>query len=685
MMRVFFIVLALYLSISVKAQVGSKIDTLPPALKVDVLRNQMITSEVLIKAEECSQLASPIGEADYVKYLQTLPGIAIGSDGASSYYVRGGNMGGNVQTIDGVPLYGTSHLIGLTTPYPSEVMSFADFQIGGFSSEDINVSSSHLKLYSRDCQFNKTLAKASASPFLIGGFCSTPIIRSKLSMIASARVSPAAFGYKSIAGMIDSSAVNIKDLNAIIYDLYSKFQFKVDSEKDLSLTLFHSMDSYNFISSKGSKDVMAWNNCLAILKFHSPFGKKRFIDLNLSFNHYCNSQGMLKLIGQTSNDLQIKSLLDEATIGASVSTEPGKRIIGKYGVLIRTARFNPGSAQTLKSSGLFQKSSSPLVNNINWSTIGTVHGQLEFVNAHTMFRLAGRLNYYNICGIVPEVSALIHYSFFKYLGFEGSADYLARFLHNLEGSPLGWSIDMIVPPSQLLKPERTCQLYSGLFSGFGEHHLSIGAYYKTMDNLTYYSDAEGLFNSASAGWADKIIVGSGTSKGVELNYTKSGKILNCRFAYTWSKTDRLFGNLNDSSAFPAKYDRTHVFNAAFALMMLERKRNTIRLSGQFTYQSGHWETVPAGSFWDDNPFTGIIEQDFYTSLNNYRMPAYIRCDIGVELHFCKRKHDHSIVAGIYNLLNRHNPFSIAYDTDKSEWKLLSLLPIMPNIKYSIIF
>ena len=34
---------------------------------------------------------APTGDPDFVKFIQTLPGVATGSDGSSSYYVRGGN------------------------------------------------------------------------------------------------------------------------------------------------------------------------------------------------------------------------------------------------------------------------------------------------------------------------------------------------------------------------------------------------------------------------------------------------------------------------------------------------------------------------------------------------------------------------------------------------------------------
>ena len=75
-----------------------------------------------INPADLRRTASPLGEADPVKFIQTLPGVSIGMEGSSAYYVRGGNEGNNMTTLDGVPIYGTGHLLGLTTSYPSEIV-----------------------------------------------------------------------------------------------------------------------------------------------------------------------------------------------------------------------------------------------------------------------------------------------------------------------------------------------------------------------------------------------------------------------------------------------------------------------------------------------------------------------------------------------------------------------------------
>ncbi len=620
------------------------------------------------------------------KFIQTLPGVATGSDGSSSYYVRGGNMGGNVQTLDGVTIYGSPHLVGLTTAYPADIVSVAEFQVGGFTSEEGNLSASHIKLSSRDGSFDTFSAKADISNFMLGGCVSTPLVKDRLSLMASFRVSPAPFEYKAISGMIDREAIDLSDASAAIYDLYAKLKYRFDGKRSLSASFFHSRDNYKFRMNSGSEDMMSWDNAIGILQYEAPwFGKGRF-RLTASYNHYGNSQGMEKQMNTTSNDLMIRSLLEEGMVHALVETPFGKDWHTQFGLKGRMAWFNPGSARVLETTGLFPKTSSPLVDNTRKNATGTLHGQVSKGSLdRSMFRVAGRLNYNSATGLAPEASALGRLRLTRHLGVEVTADYLVQYYHSLEGIPLGWSLDMIIPPSEQFKPETAVQVYAGLYGDAGIHHFSAGAYYKDMDRLVYFSDASKLFDSAIVGWEENIRTGSGTSRGLEFLYEKTGELLNWRIAYTLSRTDRHFPELNKGVTFPAKYDRTHILNASATVRVLSRERMNLNVSGQFTWQSGHMETVSAGSWWISDPITGYVEQDFYTSFNNYRMPPYVRCDVSAVLELTGRRHPQTLHVGVYNLLNRHNPFSLSYDPDTGKWKQISLLPIMPSLKYSIQF
>ncbi|HCQ72136.1 MAG TPA: TonB-dependent receptor, partial [Rikenellaceae bacterium] len=77
---------------------------------------------------------------------------------------------------------------------------------------------------------------------------------------------------------------------------------------------------------------------------------------------------------------------------------------------------------------------------------------------------------------------------------------------------------------------------------------------------------------------------------------------------------------------------------------------------------------------------------YFTTVNNFEMPPYIRLDFGCSLKFNQDKRcHHTLNVGIYNVLNRHNPFSLTYDTEERTWKKVSIFPIMPSLNWTIEF
>ena len=119
--------------------------------------------------------------------------------------------------------------------------------------------------------------------------------------------------------------------------------------------------------------------------------------------------------------------------------------------------------------------------------------------------------------------------------------------------------------------------------------------------------------------------------------------------------------------------------------MVDNQRYAIALTGLYTWQSGHWETVVVGEYPSLDFFNLVFPTlNYFKGVNNYEMPPYIRLDLGCNFTF-KGKHLQTLNLGVYNVLNRHNPFSVIYDDRSREWKQVSLIPVMPSFSYRILF
>lgn len=57
-------------------------------------------------------LVTVLGEPDVMRYVGTLPGVTQGIEGTMGFFIRGGNSGNNRIELDGVPVYGATHLFG---------------------------------------------------------------------------------------------------------------------------------------------------------------------------------------------------------------------------------------------------------------------------------------------------------------------------------------------------------------------------------------------------------------------------------------------------------------------------------------------------------------------------------------------------------------------------------------------
>ena len=644
----------------------------------------------IVALPEIRTMVSVTGEADAIKYVQTLPGVSTGAEGSSAIYVRGGNIGSNLTTIDGVALYGGSHLLGMTSAYPTDIVSSISFRMGGFHGDESNITASHIGLWTKDGNFTKKEYSVSVSTFILGGTVSMPLVKDKVSFIGSVRVSPLGPAFRAVQSAAGGALDSLSRPRAVIYDVFAKAKWLMDNDNSLSVSVFNSVDGYSYVYGGDSEESMGWNNFIVNARHEGSFRGWALED-GAAYNRFSGRQGIIRDMNGTLNNLAIVSSVDELTVDAVLSRSLGGGGDLRLGARERFAIFNPGTSSTFSGSGPLKPLDSPRSDHISHSSVTTVHGQWDLARDGYELMASARLNLYAADEALnprwssffnPEGGLLAKADVTKWLAVEATADWTTQYYHTLEGIPVGWSVDLLVPTAPSRPPEHALQFYAGLFTSFGQHHITLGAYDKKMYNLVYFLDAGQLFSPAIAGWSSNIKVGTGTSRGVEFLYEKDGGRLDWRVAYTLSKTDRTFAEVNMGETFPAKFDRRHILNVTTSYTIADNSRRSIALTGLYTYQSGHWETVASGEILAMTLTGEEVVLDTFTGINNYEMPPYIRLDLGCSFTF-KGKHLQTLNLGVYNVLNRHNPFSVIYDDRSREWRQVSLIPIMPSFSYRI--
>jgi hypothetical protein len=175
---------------------------------------------------------------------------------------------------------------------------------------------------------------------------------------------------------------------------------------------------------------------------------------------------------------------------------------------------------------------------------------------------------------------------------------------------------------------------------------------------------------------------------VEFLLRKNEGRLNGWLGYTWSRSLQRFDSpypseqINGGEFFPSNYDRPH------DLSLVANYRFTRRYSASlnFAYQTGRPVTYPIGQFVFNN-----AEYVLYSDRNRYRIPDYIRLDLGVNIegNHKKEKLAHSFwTISVYNVLGRNNPYSVYFVTEGGEVKALqsSIFSVpIPSITYNFKF
>lgn len=685
-----------------------RVDTLREAIKIARQYDCLSAGSTWIDPVQSQKIVTPLGGGDAFRFVQAQPGVAMGGEGTTAMFVRGGDMGANLVTLDGVPIYGANHLMGLASALPDDIIGTSEFRVGGFRSDEGNLTASHLRLQSYSGDFERFRSRISVNPFFVSASLSTPVVKEKLSLLASVRYSPVGLEYKAFKDLINRHQTTFTDYEAMVGDIYGKLTWKPNARNEVALSFFGSEDENRFntgLYMGDSWESLGWSNIAANLSWDScdALGFD-CIHTAVSYNRHLWKERLdywyIDWAPTTSmhSDRLIFSCLDEWIFRTS-ATKRLDRWSFVVGAALRSARLNP-CAQRMEYSTRHATNPEWLklfpnlndVDHLSHVLLPSFHGEAVYtIPERFQVRLSLRGNGYfmheekkegRTRWFHPEASLTARVWLIPQVGLETTVDYLTQYYHFLEVRPTGWALDPIVPASDDLQPERVKQAYFGLFGGSGSHTFRAGAFYKQMDGLVYYRKAASIFNEDETGiYSDRgdlpytnLFSGEGSAYGAELLYDKTGRDLSWHLAYSWSKADRHFEKLNNGEVFPARYDRRHVLNA-----QVEWKG----LTAAFVFQSGHYETVSAAQL--------IKLQHSYANremircaMSNLRVPAHIRLDLGYRLSFRSGQvHpvSHNLTFGVYNVFNRHNPSMLTFDANAGTWKYISFFPIMPSISY----
>jgi hypothetical protein len=637
--------------------------------------------------EKTKSLITLIGENDAIRYIGTLPGVTQGMEGSLGYFVRGSNNGNNRLELDGVPVYGSTHLFGIVSTFHSDIIQNVNFYSGGFPATSGDFTSSLIQIKSIMPDTSTRHSKINLSPLFVG-YSSNGKLTNKIGYVVAARYSLIGLEYQLLKSLTKSEM----NFSPHVGDLYAKLSFGSPNNK-MSISGYWSTDylKYNF---ETSTTIINWGNGFVNFNWDKLYNPNLKLETSAYVNNFVTGQSMK--MTEDKSEIKVQSDILEESVQSTLTYSPSNWKLDA-GIKLKHRTYHPASEKIL--SGIAKINS---FENSYSTVLSTLYANASYQYRAVTLSAGLRQNVY-INGTDPAIlftdaklNSIIDLNSTTSLNL--SYDHISQTQHTLEGLPTGWSVDLIVPADSKLPIETTDQLYFGESTNFKSLSFSAGFFLKSMRNLVSYINTLSVFNPQNTSWKDEVTVGSGKSYGFECRMEKKGERFNGAVSYTWSKTDRTFSVINEGETFPFKFDRRNVLNLNAQFLFLKTKKTNNYLNFALSYSSGHRETVNIGQYSGYSlPYWNILEsgginyimnrnsyyRQLMTSMNGYVLPYYLRVDVAYSRKFTKKKTTQELFVGVYNVLNRKNPYLIA--NDFGTWKQLCIFPIVPSVEWTISF
>lgn len=650
-------------------------------------------------ALQAASSISVIGEPDVLRHISSLPGVAQGMESSLGLYVRGANNGSNGLYFNDVPIYTPSHLVGMFSVFPADMVEDASFYMGGFPAAKGNLSSSLLDIAVKRPDATEFNGKITISPYLTGLYSAIPVVKDRVSLQVSGRTSFIPY----LASIYNTG--NLK-FDIQLYDIAAKLDVKASDRHYFDAMYFKANDALG-VSLFPSTQSQNWNSWFGKLGWHFDISNQ----LNLYVWSYYTTAYCAQNAMQTDEytnalkyHLRISSQLDEYTFNGRFNYYLNDKWNFNAGWAINSQIFKPGNEKFVVNQEAINNTEL-MPNNLT-----SLYGEAQYSpNRYLNFRLGYRQTFQK--NNSEETSNFdLHFqnrvSLNDNYGFEASFDRLNQYYHIIEGLPTGWSMNIMMPGNKDFPAELTHQGYIGFWQrkNMNKYKLyyTVGAYYRTMENIVSYLNATNAYGLKNKTWKEEVDMGNGTAYGLEVSGNFQGSRIGTTLAYSLSKADRKFPKLNNGQPFPFKFDRRHILNlqTKFTLSKyINKKGEQIEhsLSNVVAYSSGNRATLAIGRyegvappFWDqimgghEYPaefYNNIYDRQWLSSRNGYRMKDYFRVDLAYTMTRVRRRTTSEFTFSVFNLLNRHNPYM--YFHENNEWKQLSLVPIMPSLRWTL--
>ncbi|MFK7786807.1 MAG: TonB-dependent receptor [Crocinitomicaceae bacterium] len=682
--------------------------------------NSTKIGQIELDIDEIKKLPAFLGEVDVVKTIQLLPGVSSAAEGGQGFYVRGGGPDQNLVLLDEAVVYNASHLFGFFSVFNSDAVKSVNLIKGGMPANFGGRMSSVLEVNMNEGNYKRLSVKGGLGVISSRITVEGPLKKDRGSFMVSGR--------RTYIDVLMKAFINdtspFAGSSYFFYDLNLKMNYKLGDKDRIYLSGYYGKDEFTFNDPDGDFNAnMPWGNGIASLRWNHLFSNKLFMNVTGTFTDYLFS------FGSEQDEFRFRLASGIRDVGGKVDFTyfPNPRNKIKFGAHYTHHTFTPtsvsasqediefdtGLAQQLRSHETAVYALDEFDLNEQWrfniglrystfSHVGPftryIKGDISSPDSTIEYDKGDLIQFYH--GLEPRAS--LRYLLPDNSSIKAGYSYNYQYVHLTSLSAVSLPTDIWFPTTNIAKPQIGWQGSIGYFRNFKEnkYETSFEVYYKDMRNLIEYKEGALPSDNVNDNTDNLLTFGRGWSYGAEFFVKKAIGKLTGWVGYTWSKTERVFEDLNNGEPFAAKYDRRHDLSIVASYELNDRWT----FSSAFIYATGNTLTLPTSWY--------VQGQDLlfnYGQRNSTRMAPYHRLDISAiwyskaykekedpttgEIIKVKKRFKSNWAFSIYNVYNRANPYFLYVDNDgdflQGDFEIsvqqVTLFPIIPSVTWNFEF
>jgi|WetSurMetagenome_2_1015567.scaffolds.fasta_scaffold08083_3 hypothetical protein len=635
--------------------------------------NQMGLEKLTVK--EIKELPYAMGERDILKASLFLPGIQTVGEASAGINVRGGAADQNLFIMNNVPIFNTSHMLGMFSAFNADLIKDFKLYKSNIPIEFGGRISSVFEIRSKQGNRNDFSIKGGISPITGKLLIEGPLIKNKSSFIIGIRSTYANW----ILRRIDNP--DIKNSNIYFDDITVNLTHEINKKNQLSIFGYFSIDNYTLASNINYN----FSNAGTSLNWKHVFNTKLYSNTSAVYSNY-HFMETNKLLPDYK--YRYKHQLKYFEINQSYYYLPVSNHELKFGFNSILYQVNPGAFDPIDSQSHYQQKT---FENEKALESAIYIGDNYEINPKLNASGGIRLSLYNYLGektlfsylknnplsdqtvidttFYPNFKSIKSYTgidfrfSLRYLinddnsvkvGFSHNNQYLFMLSNTISISPTDkWKLC-----DPFSKPIVGDQYNIGYYRSINKNNFDVSCemYYKENKNVSDYKNGADL---AKNEYIERdIISGSGRDYGIEFMLKKNNGKLSGWINYSYSRSEfKFMGNtesetINKGNYYPSNYDKPHNIN----LVINYRNFRRISISANFVYSTGRPYTAPT--------FQYIVHDHViinYSERNQLRIPDYYRVDLSLNLdgNLLRNKIAHSSWSvTIYNLTGKRNAYSV---------------------------